>query len=135
MANISRIDIQIATANVLNAGTDGFVYVGVAGREFQLDASGNDFEQGANRVYTLGNGANILDAGDNDPRNPQLRTEDVDKFPKYVRFEPGGDWVLEDVTVTINPGTATQMIFRSPALQGAGRLKMSQTAGKFCYLA
>lgn len=139
MALISRIDVQIATASQAGASTNGFVYAGIAGREFQLDAAGNDFQQGQNRVYVIGSGSNLLDAAVNDPTDPALDTADLSKFPKYIRFEPtvsGDEWILEDVTMTVNPGTATQSVFTSPVVKSSTRkLHLSQKAGKICYLA
>ncbi|HEX2914419.1 MAG TPA: hypothetical protein VH186_26705 [Chloroflexia bacterium] len=139
MALITRIDLLLNTASVPGAGTDGFVYMGIGGREFQIDAAGNDFEQGQNRLYIIGQGSNLLDAPVNDPTNPALDTNDLSKFPKYIRFEPtsGADeWILEDVSITVNPGTTTQQVFRSPVVVGSTRkLHLSQKAGKFCYLA
>src|SRR3712207_5596887 len=129
MAAITRIDVRIATANQSGAGTNGHVWVQVAGREFSLNSSADDFEAGDNRTYILGHGANILNAADNDPRRPQLDTADIDRFPVYLRFEPGGasDWVLEEVQVTVNPGD--QQVVRR-ALFGASRLKLGSTASK-----
>ena len=63
MAAITRIDVRIRTANQPGAGTDGDVWAAVGGREFYLDSSANDFEQGDSRTYTLGQGANVLNAG------------------------------------------------------------------------
>ena len=104
---IIRIDVGVATGCQGGAGTDGDVYIGVCGREVYIDTAYDDFEQNSNRTYILGAGANIEYAGYNDPRNPQLNTADLDKFPVYLRFEPRGDgpdWNLEQVDVTVNPG-------------------------------
>lgn len=84
---ILSLQLQLQTANVSGAGTDGDVYVGFCGREFYVDSSANDFEQGSSRTYTFGDGANVLHAGDNDPRKPQLRSHNIDRFPVYIRFQ------------------------------------------------
>jgi hypothetical protein len=134
MSAITRIDVRLVTGNRSGAGTDGEVYVGICGREFYLDSAVDDFEQGSDRTYTLGVGANINYAGYNDPRSPQLDTVDLDKFPKYIRLEPTGsnsEWNLEEVTVTVNPGTG-QVVYR--ALAGGLNLWLGQKYGKFCYL-
>ena len=44
MADINRIDVLIATASGSGSGTDGNVYIGVAGREFYIDSAQDDFE-------------------------------------------------------------------------------------------
>ena len=88
MPAIEIIDIKIVTGNVSGAGTDGEVYLGICGREFRLDTSGDDFKRGANDIFRLGSNANIKNKERNDPRNPQHRTDDLDKFPVYIRLEP-----------------------------------------------
>jgi hypothetical protein len=111
MANIIRIDVHVTTGTAGGAGTDGEVYIGIAGREFYIDIAYDDFEQGSDRIYILGDGANIRYEDYNDPCNPQLDTADVDRFPVYLRFEPRGDdanWNLDYIKVTINPGPRTQ---------------------------
>jgi len=115
MAPISKIEVEIKTGDVANAGTDGHVYLGICGREFYLDRGNvNDFEKGHTDTFILGgNAANILNKGENDPRKPQLDTENlpnnvgVDGFPVYIRFEPRGgnpDWNLETVSVRVFVG-------------------------------
>ena len=142
MTAITRIDAQIHTATDALAGTDGDVYIGIGGREFNADSSDNDFEPGSNPIYTFGDGHNVLFPDTNDPRNPQLDTADVNKFPVYVRFEPPPapdplppaflqDWHLASVTVTVNPGPSQVQFSR---LIGAPALWLGQTMGKVCYL-
>ena len=136
MANINRIDVQVWTGTKRYSGTDGEVYIGVAGREFYIDTSADDFEAGSNRVYVLGSGANIKWASKNNPRVPQLRTEDLDKFPVYLRFEPRGsgpNWNLERVIVTVNPGPS-QIKFDNIRLAGSPDLWLGQKYGKFLFL-
>ncbi|WP_018386776.1 hypothetical protein [Wenjunlia vitaminophila] len=45
----------------------------------------------------------------NDPRFPQLDTDDLDRYPVYLRYEQPDNkrdeiWCLERVTATVNPG-------------------------------
>jgi len=48
MAAIDAIDVRVATSSGAGGGTDGDVYIGVAGREFYIDRFGqDDFEQGS----------------------------------------------------------------------------------------
>lgn len=134
MANIRRIDVRLKTGTAGGAGTDGDVYIGVAGREFYIDTAYDDFERGSDRTYTLGTGANIKYAQYNNPRNPQLDTADVATFPVYLRFEPPGpgpNWNLEFVEVTVNPGSG-QIKYR--ALKGSPDLWLGQKYGKFVHL-
>ena len=137
MAAITTIDLVVHTANVAGAGTDADVYLGLAGREFYVDSSLNDFEQGQNITYTFGANPNVLNAGDNDPTQPlQLDTADLDRFPnRYIRMEPRGDfadWVIEEVTVTVNSGQLSLRKFSR--LGGNDTLKLGRKAGKFLYL-
>ncbi|QKW09257.1 hypothetical protein HUT18_25615 [Streptomyces sp. NA04227] len=136
MAAITKIDAYVYTADVANAGTNGWVYLGIAGREFHLDSTEDDFEQGKVFTYTLGDGANVKDPAYNDPRSPQLDTDDLDRYPAYLRFEPAGSdpaWCLERVIVTVNPGSQTPHRFDNPRLVGSSdnqRIWLDQQYGK-----
>lgn len=140
MADITKIEAYVYTADVTAAGTDGWVYLGIAGREFLLDSSGNDFEQGSTFTYVLGEGANVLNGEYNDPRKPQLDTDDLDRYPAYIRFEPAGSnpaWCLERATVTVNGGSDVPHRFDNPRLVGTAenqRIWLDQSYGKSVYL-
>ncbi|MFF3350400.1 hypothetical protein [Streptomyces sp. NPDC002779] len=106
MPDITKITVQLVTAADPGAGTGGFVYAGVAGREFHVDSTRNDFEPGDNYAYIFGDSANVLDAARNDPRLPRLETIDADRFPVYLRFEGNDnddDWCLDRVRVLRHP--------------------------------
>jgi PLAT/LH2 domain len=134
MSAISAIDVRVATSAGSGAGTDGEVYVGVAGREFYIDRSGqDDFEAGSDTTYHLGD-SSMTNRAQNSPTNPPLDTADLFKFPVYLRFEPEGsdpEWHLEGVRVTVNPG-ATEIKYG--ALVGGPDIWLGQKSGKFCYL-
>jgi hypothetical protein len=136
MAAITRIDVQLKTGNRSGAGTDGDVYIRICGREFYVDSAINDFEQGADRTYTLGTGANVNFPSDNDPHSPyQLHTENLDRFPVNLRFNPvdrNDNWNLESVTVTVNPGPG-QVQYQ--ALGGSDNLVLGIHSGLVCDLA
>jgi hypothetical protein len=110
MAIIRSVTVLLRTADVDGAGTDGDVYVGVAGREFFVDSDANDFERGSSRVYRFGNNAEftedlMLNKAVNDPRDQNLTTEDADRLPVYIRFSPAGrddNWRLELAAVGLN---------------------------------
>lgn len=115
MANIKRIDARIKTGNREGAGSSGRFYLGIGGREFRLDIPGtNDFEQNMDQIFTLGEASNVGNPSHNDPRSPlQLITENLNKYPKYIRFEPESEndnWNLEEITITVNPGVG-QVVF------------------------
>ena len=140
MAAITRIDVRIRTGRGGSlAGTDGDVYIRIGGREFFVDSAADDFEQGSDRTYTFGEGANVRDAALNDPRSPyQLLTENLNRFPINLRFLPGPGslaqedvWILESITVTVNPGTG-QVQFQ--ALGGSDNLVLGKRAGLYCDL-
>jgi len=134
MAVIERIDVQLATSTREGAGTDGDVFIGIAGREFYIESEANDFEAGSNRTYRLGDGANILYSGLNDPRAQQLQTGNIEQHPVYVRFEPKGaedNWNLWSVAVTVNPGPH-QIVYRSSG--STNNMWLGPKAGKFVFL-
>ena len=136
MARITRIDVVVTTGTKSGAGTDGEVYIGIGGREFYLDSTADDFEAGSSRTYTLGVSANIRYASYNDPRNPQLETDDPGKYPVYLRFEPAGSgpsWNVERITVTVNPGPS-QIRYDNTDLSGSPDIWLGQKYGKYIYL-
>lgn len=105
MPRIITINVSIITGQDSGASTDGLVYVGVCGREFCANSQADDFERGASRIYLFGEGANVLHTDLNDPRKQVLLTENVDKFPVYIRFQPrhGDDrWQLARAQLWLN---------------------------------
>jgi len=83
---------------------------------------------------SLGEAANVLNSSRNDPRNPQLDTSDLNKFPVYVRFEQPGEtseWHLERADVTVNPGGSQ---IRYSALAGSPDIWLGRKSGRYCYL-
>ena len=104
-APITRIEARIRTETL---GTNGSVYLGIAGREFRLNNSGNDFVPGSETIFTLGQNNSVKNRELNDPKLPRLRVDDLTTFPVYLRFEPridGDQWSLDETTVTVNPGS------------------------------
>jgi hypothetical protein len=133
MATIRSIDVVIATGN---SGTDGDAYLGICGREFNIDSEQDDFQKGAPpTTYTFGDGANINFRESNDPREPYpLQTENLDRFPVYIRFAPlnrSDNWDLDSVSVTVNPGPGE---VRYQALVSTDHLLLGTTSGLYCYL-
>ena len=134
MPNITRIDVRFATSLRNKAGTDGDVYIGIGGREFYVDSEAEDFGEGADRWYRFGEGSNVKFAARNDPADPQLLTEDLDRYPAYVRFSPKDredSWHLGFVELNINPGPE-QVHYE--ALRGNDKQWLGTHAGEYCYL-
>jgi hypothetical protein len=135
MAAITQIKVTIFTGDRNNAGTDGYVYLGICGREFKLSRAGiDDFVRATNVEFRLGTSSNVEQPTFNDPSKPQLDTTDADRYPTYIRFEPTGDspdWDFDGANVTITPGS--QKYGRFQPGQGA-HLWLGQNMGKFCYL-
>lgn len=108
MAPIRSIRLGIATGDIPREdgeGTNGDLYLGIAGREFYIDKAGEDFEPRKPRTYVFGEGANVLEAEYNDPRHPPLDTEVALSNPVYLRFAPKGrddNWLLDDAQVALN---------------------------------
>ena len=64
MTKIEKILVEVKTGSSSGAGTDGYVYLGIAGREFLLDTRHDDFEkpkstQGTEQ-FVLGLHANVI---------------------------------------------------------------------------
>lgn len=138
MTTITRIDVQIVTGDRPGAETDGGVYLGIGGREFCLDSEINDFERSADQTFTLGVGANIRNAADNDPGSPApLRLELLKSFPTYIRFAPKDQndrWNLDFVYVTVNPGQPAPSSKVYHALPDTEYLWLGTLSGLYCYL-
>jgi hypothetical protein len=140
MAAITRIAARVRTGNRNNAGTNGHVYLGIGGREFYLDSSEEDFRPNDNPTYVLGDampgGTPVRNAARNDPRvDYVLVSENLDKFPVYIRFDPAGgspDWNLESVAVTVYSQATTLAIYT--ILGGSNNLWLGTKIGKYCYL-
>jgi hypothetical protein len=135
MANINRIDARIKTGNRTGAGSNGTFYLGVGGREFRLNITGtNDFEQRMDQIFTLGAETNVENPIHNNPVSPfQIVTENLNRYPKYLRFEPENatdDWNLEEIVLTVNPGPG-QIVFSG--LGGGANLWLGARNSKVFY--
>ncbi len=113
MAFLRTIKVRIVTGRDRDSGTDGSVYLGIAGREFRCDTAADDFEKGSKRDYVFGQHANIQNERYNRPSNPPLLVEDIDLFPAYIRFQQGSGshWALAEAIVYINE--SLQPLFQS----------------------
>ena len=135
MANITRIDLEIKTGNRTGAGTDGFVYLGIGGREFRVDRPNiNDLEKNTTEIFVFSPNGTVVNPTLNDPTSPyKLKTEDLDKFPRYIRFRGAGDddnWNIEQLKVTVNPG-ASEKVYE--ALGGSNNVWLGARNGEFFY--
>jgi hypothetical protein len=129
---ISKIVLRVKTGNRADAGTDGDVFLGIGGRELFVDSHSDDFERGSDRTYIFGAGATVVRPAENDPRSPsQLTFDDLRLAPRYIRFEPGGDWNVElvDISVTYTGGG-----LHVSRLAGGAHLWLGERRGKFLYL-
>ncbi|MFH8796979.1 hypothetical protein [Streptomyces sp. NPDC017941] len=149
MTAIKQINVLLQTADIEGAGTDELIYLGIAGREFLLNLPKDETDTDRNKStrYVLGEKANVARPEDNDPRMPQLDTDDLDRFPVYVRLSPlpprgnqpqqETDWVAERVTVTVNPGTNAPHYFDQPHLINDAadrRIKLGERSGTILHL-
>jgi hypothetical protein len=138
MPNITSLELNLQTARVDGAGTDGDVYLGFCGREFYVDSEDedfDDFESGDIRTYIFGDGANVIQPDLNDPREPQLLSENIDRFPVYIRFEPedrDDNWRLQRAVVTFN-GNLFPMWDTAELIRGAGGIWIGTRAGLFVH--
>lgn len=111
MPRITSIELFLETGEESNAETDGDVYLGIGGREFYVDSSADDFKTGRSKTYIFGDAnsdRNVLHPELNDPGTHYLTTENIEKFPVYIRFQPHEDdvrsdrWQLERADVYLN---------------------------------
>jgi hypothetical protein len=147
MTLITKIEVRVRTGSRKWAGTDGHVYLGITGREFYLDTEDDNFEEGHEDRFVLGDGTNVLDGDRNDPRYPWPRhIEDLAKYPVYIRLDDHEDrlhrshrysdikegpaWLLDEVTVTVHPGP----VIYEALTQLEGSLWLGTKFGMICYL-
>ncbi|MFG1808153.1 hypothetical protein [Streptomyces sp. NPDC049040] len=105
MTDITKIVATVVTADATDARpANGRAYLGIAGREFVLAGSDDDFEPAATDIFTFGEDGDVLAPDVNDPRRPQLDTADLDRHPVYIRFTGSDGWCLERAWATVNPG-------------------------------
>jgi hypothetical protein len=141
-APLTRINVRLVTSTRPGAGTTGGVYVGLCGREFGVNHGDLDFTSGHDFTYVFGDGANVFNPADNDPRNPPLDTADLPRFPRYIRWippsnQPDDPWDLETVEIVLNPGQASQVRLPRPGadrLAGANHLWLGGVSGTVLYL-
>jgi len=137
MANVNILQVEIKTGSrEMASGTDGHVYLGIGGREFNLIIDGKEFQSGSTDMFVLGEGTNIgTDPRDNDPRSPlQLVTENLSKHPVYIRLEPTRQddrWEIDEINVTANPGSSEQVTFSG--LGGGQHIFLSNKGTKIMY--
>lgn len=106
---INIIKLTITTFNDAGAGTDDDVYLGICGREFNVNKDSDLFKQGNTDTFTFGGAsADVFNPDENDPQKfLLLNTDNLDLFPVWLRAVPNGkwtDWHVKSVTVTVNPG-------------------------------
>lgn len=136
MSNINEIKVLVKTRSDSYAGTDSWIYLGLAGREFCLDTTGDDFERGKKDEFVLGRGATVVNDKENDPRDPQLNKQDVKDFPAYIRFESSGSspgWKPETITVTVRYSSDPKDSYIND-LGAKGNLWLQNECGKCLFL-
>ncbi|MFI6094739.1 hypothetical protein ACIA8G_04255 [Lentzea sp. NPDC051213] len=141
---IKKIELKLWTSLREGSSTDGRVYLGLAGREYAVNAQGNfnDFQPDADAVtYVFGDGANVDRREDNDPRTPwQTDAADITRCPKYLRFAPLGNddnWDVERADLTVwfkgtGPGAVDQQIHFT-RLGSGPHLWLGVQRGQFLY--
>lgn len=139
MNPIRFMQLTITTADVDNAGTDADVFLGLHGREFYVDSNDDTegFEQGSVKTYRYGKTPNVFNASENDPRDPQLDTDQLLFFPVYLRIVPVGSspaWKLQFAEVTFNgdpaPKFETTLLDRDDTKSG---IWLGRTSGVVAY--
>jgi hypothetical protein len=134
---IHKITVDVVTGGDDDAGTDGDVYLGMAGREFWMNVENqDDFEAGDHACYIFGEDSNVAHADRNDPRKDRpVHDADVDRFPVYVRMVPHGrhdDWELAEVRVSVYSEAGVRHY--GALLEPGQKLWLGRTSGLYCYL-
>lgn len=74
-------------------------------------------------------------ASENDPRAPwQLDFNELIRTPRYIRFEPGSDWNVERIDLTISAGGSFATSLHVDRLEGDAHLWLGEKRGKVIYL-
>jgi hypothetical protein len=84
LTHLGKITVEIKTANVSGAGTNGRVYLGIGRREFRLNKPGNQFQPGSTDTFVIGAGGNI-----NSPNNDNWNVESVRLTAQQYDPDPG----------------------------------------------
>jgi len=130
--NVDRIIVKIQTGDKSGASTNGMVYLGIGGREFRLNKSGNQFQRGTEDAFTIGVGSNVLKPDKNGlPLNPSFLNDSpeipfntVSVYPMYIRFEPSNSndkWNVDRVCVNVTSNFCVPPVgldFHSDILNG-----------------
>jgi subtilisin family serine protease len=114
--SVDKIVVTIQTGNKSGASTNGKVYLGIGGREFRLNKSGNQFQQNKEDEFIIGVGSNVLKPEKNElPQNssfsndsPKIPFSTIGIYPMYIRFEPSGNsdkWNVDRVHVNVKSNT------------------------------
>lgn len=103
MTQVNKI-VFVARMGLGGASTDGWVYLGIGGREFLLDTDANDFQAGLER-FVFGEESNVKNADRNDPRTGwPISLEECLRHPPYIRFQGNDredDLGLRDAAVLV----------------------------------
>ena len=144
MATVKQIIVNLKTSNRAGADTNGHVYLGPGGREFNLNLPTGDRELGATDTYTLGEETNILNPDENDPRAGSgcpLEQGQLFWFPVYIRFQGENfedRWNLDSVGVRVfssDPHDQANPELRFSRLLGPNfHLWLGGKYGNYCYL-
>jgi len=141
---VDRIIVTIKTGNKSNGSTNGKVYLGMAGREFRLDKSGNQFQQGTEDQFIIGLGSNILNSNKNGLPNtsntlndsPKISFDSISEYPAYIRFEPTNNndqWNVDRVCVNVGSNSGPVADFHAQILSGINddNIWLSEDSGLF----
>jgi hypothetical protein len=153
MSKVETIYIRFKTADIIGAGTDLEVYVGIGGREFYIESQRDfdDFERGDDRTYIIGDRPSTLPKnseyiGAGDWSHYPIKTETLHFYPVYIRVESdirwGGQtkpeswntWYLDYVEIRVNPEKENITYCALDANDPESYIKLGLFDGRFLYL-
>ena len=135
--------VTIATGDLPDAGSSDSdaVFLGIGGREFRLNKKHKQFRENSTDTFIIGKDSNIENPQNNDLPNDgtknsfKLGYNDLDEFPKYIRYQPNSNydkWNVEAVFVEgheyeKNHNTNNKRTFKSPS----GSIWLSKQSGLY----
>lgn len=145
MAHIEQIQVIVVTGSVNGAGTNGRIFLGMGGREFRLNKSGNQFQKGDTDTFQIGgvigpdsinnqNNSNDLPAVPGTVNAPAIEYSTLDEYPTYIRFEPQNsddNWNVQSVSVNIKESGANGESITLNDRTGNGNIWLGNDSGLF----
>jgi hypothetical protein len=145
MVHIEQIKLTVITGNVTGASTNGHIFLGIGGREFRLNKSGNQFQKGDTDTFQIGgvigpdsinnqNNSNDLPPLPGTINAPAIEYSTLDDYPTYIRFEPqdnDDNWNVQSVSGNVKESGASGGTRTFNDRTGNGNIWLGKESGLF----